>query len=178
MVGSIRALSFGDGADGGTRPLGRVVRRAGLALVGRVVAVFVPLATRTGSPAAEAVAQMPDCVDPRPYGGANGCGRIIHRTELLTVGARVGQALSTRGETVGVAEGSGGGLVSAALLAVPGSSAYYAGGAVIYTLAANRAFLAGSGVDAPDGLRGAERRCSPRSSPVGCRQARRGLGHR
>jgi nicotinamide-nucleotide amidase len=75
--------------------------------------------------------------------------------ELLAVAARVGQALKDRGETVGVAEGSCGGLVSAALLAVPGASAYYAGGAVIYTLAASRAFLAGSGVEVPPGLRGA-----------------------
>jgi nicotinamide-nucleotide amidase len=74
--------------------------------------------------------------------------------ELLAVAARVGQALKNRGETVGVAEGSCGGLVSAALLAVPGASAYYAGGAVIYTLAASRAFLAGA-VDPPPGMRGA-----------------------
>ena len=40
--------------------------------------------------------------------------------ELLAIAARVGQALKDRGETVGVAEGSCGGLVSAALLAVPG----------------------------------------------------------
>ena len=74
--------------------------------------------------------------------------------ELLAAAARVGQALKDRSETVGVAEGSCGGLVSAALLAVPGASAYYAGGAVIYTLAASRAFLAGA-VDPPSGLRGA-----------------------
>jgi nicotinamide-nucleotide amidase len=74
--------------------------------------------------------------------------------ELLAVATRVGQALNNRGETVGVAEGSCGGLVSAALLAVPGASAYYAGGAVIYTLAASRAFLAGA-VDPPPGMRGA-----------------------
>jgi nicotinamide-nucleotide amidase len=74
--------------------------------------------------------------------------------QLLALAARVGQALKDRGETVGVAEGSCGGLVSAALLAVPGASAYYAGGAVIYTLAASRAFLAGA-VEAPAGMRGA-----------------------
>lgn len=44
--------------------------------------------------------------------------------------------------------------MSAALLSVPGASAYYAGGAVIYTLAANRAFLEGA-VPTPPGLRGA-----------------------
>ena len=53
--------------------------------------------------------------------------------ELLDVGARCGKLLTERGETVAVAEGSGGGLVSTALLAVPGASAYYLGGSVIYT---------------------------------------------
>jgi PncC family amidohydrolase len=74
--------------------------------------------------------------------------------QLLAAGERVGRALIAREETVGVAEGSCGGLVSAALLAVPGASAYYAGGAVIYTLAANRAFLEGA-IPTPPGLRGA-----------------------
>lgn len=74
--------------------------------------------------------------------------------ELVAVGARVGGLLRERGEDVAVAEGAGGGLVSAALLAVPGASAYYRGGAVIYTLAASRAFMAGA-VETPAGLRGA-----------------------
>ena len=39
-----------------------------------------------------------------------------------------------------VAEGSAGGLISAALLAVPGASAYFVGGAVVYTGAARSAF--------------------------------------
>ena len=76
---------------------------------------------------------------------------------LVRVAARVGGQLRERGETVGVAEGSCGGLISAALLAQPGASANYAGGAVIYTLAAGRAFLAGA-VAAPEGLRGASER--------------------
>ena len=53
-----------------------------------------------------------------------------------------------------VAEGSAGGLVSAALLSVPGASAYYVGGTVIYTVAASRAWMAGV-VDVPTGMRGA-----------------------
>jgi nicotinamide-nucleotide amidase len=36
-------------------------------------------------------------------------------------------------QTVAVAESSSGGLISAALLAVPGASAYYLGGGVVYT---------------------------------------------
>jgi nicotinamide-nucleotide amidase len=46
---------------------------------------------------------------------------------------RVGARLVARGETVAVAESSAGGLISAALLAVPGASAYFRGGAVVYT---------------------------------------------
>ena len=74
--------------------------------------------------------------------------------ELLDVGARCGALLRERGETVAVAEGSGGGLVSAALLAVPGASAYYLGGSVIYTRNALDGMLTGP-VERPRKLRGA-----------------------
>ena len=74
--------------------------------------------------------------------------------QLLDAGRRAGEALVRRGETVGVAEGSCGGLVSAALLAVPGASSYYRGGAVIYTGAAVRGLL-GDAVPRPEPLRGA-----------------------
>ena len=67
---------------------------------------------------------------------------------------RIAAALRAPGETVAVAEGSAGGLISAALLSVPGASAYYLGGAVIYTAAASRAFMAGP-IDVPAGMRGA-----------------------
>lgn len=67
---------------------------------------------------------------------------------------RAAELLLERGETIGVAEGSCGGLVSAALLEVPGASAYYRGGAVIYTGGARKAFLDGE-VEVPDGMRGA-----------------------
>jgi nicotinamide-nucleotide amidase len=53
--------------------------------------------------------------------------------DLLPLAARVGQRLKDRGETVAVAESSSGGLLSAVLLAVPGASAYFLGGAVVYT---------------------------------------------
>jgi PncC family amidohydrolase len=46
----------------------------------------------------------------------------------------IATALTERGETVSVAEGTAGGLISAALLWVPGASRYYAGGGVVYTL--------------------------------------------
>jgi len=47
--------------------------------------------------------------------------------------AEVGERLKERGETVAIAESSSGGLISAALLSVPGASKYYLGGGVIYT---------------------------------------------
>jgi PncC family amidohydrolase len=76
-------------------------------------------------------------------------------TGLLDLGRRVGHRLAERGDTVAVAEGSCGGLVSAALLAVPGASAYYRGGAVVYTGHAVRGLIAAAGVTPPDPMRGA-----------------------
>ena len=60
---------------------------------------------------------------------------------LLPLAARIGAALKERKETVSVAESSTGGLVSAALLAVPGASAYFLGGSVVYTRAAREVLL-------------------------------------
>jgi PncC family amidohydrolase len=53
--------------------------------------------------------------------------------ELLPHAERVARLLIEAKATVAVAESAAGGLISAALLAVPGASAYYIGGAVIYT---------------------------------------------
>lgn len=61
--------------------------------------------------------------------------------ELLEPAARIGARLKARGETIAIAESSTGGLISAALLAVPGASAYFLGGGVIYTRFARGAFL-------------------------------------
>ena len=61
--------------------------------------------------------------------------------ELAMMAAALGALLKERKETIGVAESSAGGLISAALLAVPGASAYFLGGGVIYTQAARRALL-------------------------------------
>ncbi|HVF31968.1 MAG TPA: CinA family protein [Acidimicrobiales bacterium] len=67
---------------------------------------------------------------------------------------RAAELLAARGETIAVAEGSCGGLISAALLEVPGASAWFRAGAVVYTGAARKAFLDGE-VELPEGLRGA-----------------------
>ena len=53
--------------------------------------------------------------------------------DLLPLAERIAERLKARKETVAVAESSSGGLISAALLAVPGASAYFLGGAVVYT---------------------------------------------
>ena len=60
---------------------------------------------------------------------------------LLPLAAEIGDRLKRRGETLAVSESSAGGLISAALLAQAGASAYYRGGGVIYTAAAFRGLL-------------------------------------
>lgn len=74
--------------------------------------------------------------------------------ELTDAAAAVAQRLKSRGEMIGVAESAAGGLISAALLSVPGASAYYAGGAVIYTFEGVRAMLP-VGPVLPEGVTGA-----------------------
>ena len=64
----------------------------------------------------------------------------------------VSALLKKRKHTVAVAESSAGGLISASLLAVPGASAYFLGGSVIYTRVAQRALL-GVADEAMAGLR-------------------------
>jgi len=60
---------------------------------------------------------------------------------LLPLAEKIAAMLKDRRENVAVAESTTGGLVSAALLSVPGASAYFIGGAVVYTLKARRAML-------------------------------------
>jgi len=66
---------------------------------------------------------------------------------LLPMAEAIGALLKARNETVAVAESSTGGLIAAALLAVPGASAYFVGGGVIYTHTARGALL---GIDLED----------------------------
>ncbi|RLA44935.1 MAG: damage-inducible protein [Gammaproteobacteria bacterium] len=53
--------------------------------------------------------------------------------DLNQLGAQVGQLLKANKQTIAVAESSTGGLISAALLAVPGASNYFRAGGVVYT---------------------------------------------
>ena len=73
-------------------------------------------------------------------------------TDLNTMGASVGGLLKQHQQTIAVAESSAGGLISASLVAVPGASAYYRGGAVVYTGAARQGLL-GISDDAMAGMR-------------------------
>jgi nicotinamide-nucleotide amidase len=61
--------------------------------------------------------------------------------DLVAIAEKIAEKLIARKETIAVAESSSGGLISAALLAVPGASAYFLGGAVVYTRDARRALM-------------------------------------
>lgn len=62
-------------------------------------------------------------------------------TRLSSLAEKISAILKDRHDTVAVSESSTGGLVSAALLAVPGASAYFTGGVVVYTGPARDTFL-------------------------------------
>jgi PncC family amidohydrolase len=65
--------------------------------------------------------------------------------DLVATAEKIAAKLIERRQTIAVAESSTGGLISAALLAVPGASAYFLGGGVIYTRDARRILM-----DIPD----------------------------
>jgi len=65
--------------------------------------------------------------------------------DLVAIAGKIAAHLIERRQTIAVAESSTGGLISAALLAVPGASAYFLGGGVIYTRDARRILM-----DIPD----------------------------
>ena len=65
--------------------------------------------------------------------------------DLVPIAEQIAIRLIQRKQTIAVAESSTGGLISAALLAVPGASAYFLGGGVIYTRDARRILM-----DIPD----------------------------
>jgi nicotinamide-nucleotide amidase len=61
--------------------------------------------------------------------------------DLMLLAERIGARLKASGATIAIAESSAGGLIAAALVAVPGASAYFSGGAVVYTRRARAALL-------------------------------------
>ena len=65
--------------------------------------------------------------------------------DLVDLAEKIAAVLTSRKQTIAIAESSTGGLISAALLAVPGASAYFLGGAVVYTRQSRRLLL-----DIPD----------------------------
>jgi PncC family amidohydrolase len=65
--------------------------------------------------------------------------------DLVAIAEKIAGKLTERRQTIAIAESSTGGLISAALLAVPGASAYFLGGAVVYTRDARRILM-----DIPD----------------------------
>ena len=71
---------------------------------------------------------------------------------LLPVAEKIAANLIARKQTIAIAESSTGGLVAATLLAVPGASAYFLGGAVVYTKS-SRVALLGIGDAEMQGLR-------------------------
>ena len=83
----------------------------------------------------------------------------------------IANCLRDRGETISVAESSSGGLVSAALLAVPGASAYFLGGSVVYTRPAKNTLLA-----VPDAILDEYRSASEPHALALARAARERLG--
>ena len=60
---------------------------------------------------------------------------------LTEMSSSLGELLKRTGQTLAVSESAGGGLISATLVAVPGASAYYVGGVVVYTRIAQRGLL-------------------------------------
>ncbi|HTK02739.1 MAG TPA: CinA family protein [Bordetella sp.] len=74
--------------------------------------------------------------------------------ELQALAHSIAKRLTQRGETLVTVESSAGGLIAAALVAVPGASAYFLGGSVVYTAAARHALL-GLPLTLPDGMRSA-----------------------
>ena len=61
--------------------------------------------------------------------------------DLVPIAEKIAEKLIERRQTIAVAESSTGGLIAASLLAVPGASAYFLGGAVVYTRDARRILM-------------------------------------
>jgi nicotinamide-nucleotide amidase len=91
--------------------------------------------------------------------------------ELVAVAEKIAAKLIERRQTIAVAESSTGGLISAALLAVPGASAYFLGSAVVYTRDARRILM-----DIPDDAMKGIRSASEVYAKLLARQIRQRFG--
>jgi len=96
---------------------------------------------------------------------------IVALPKVEALALEIANCLRNRGETISVAESSSGGLVSAALLAVPGASAYFLGGSVVYTRPAKNTLLA-----VPDAILDEYRSASEPHALALARAARERLG--
>tara|TARA_B100001750_G_scaffold116720_1_gene92513 strand:+ start:35 stop:532 length:498 start_codon:yes stop_codon:yes gene_type:complete len=74
------------------------------------------------------------------------------KEQLQVLSYKVADLLKSGNQTIAIAESSAGGLISSHLLSVPGASAYYIGGAVVYTRSAQKGFL-GVSDEEMEGLR-------------------------
>jgi PncC family amidohydrolase len=61
--------------------------------------------------------------------------------DLSRLAQQVASALKARGQTLAIVESSAGGLINAAMVAVPGASSYYLGGCIVYTAASREGLL-------------------------------------
>ena len=91
--------------------------------------------------------------------------------DLMPYAEKAAVLLKARKETIAVAESSTGGLIAAALLGVPGGSAYFIGGAVIYTRQAWQALR-----DFDEKLLGGVRAATEHHAQVRARIARERFG--
>tara|TARA_B100000315_G_scaffold93266_1_gene85829 strand:+ start:3597 stop:4085 length:489 start_codon:yes stop_codon:yes gene_type:complete len=92
-------------------------------------------------------------------------------TGLNSMAASAGALLKQHQQTIAVSESSCGGLISASLVAVPGASAYYVGGAVVYTRVAQRGLLS-----VPDSTMAGMRASSEPYALLNARTIREALG--
>ena len=91
--------------------------------------------------------------------------------ELVGIAEQIAAKLIARKQTIAVAESSTGGLISASLLAVPGASAYFLGGGVVYTRDARRILM-----DIPDEAMKGIRSASEPYAKLLAEQVRRRFG--
>ena len=90
---------------------------------------------------------------------------------LTSLSESIGALLKETGESLSVSESSCGGLISATLVAVPGASAYYVGGSVVYTRAAQQGLL-----DVPESAMEGIRASSEPYAQLNARTIRERLG--